>query len=46
MESFCSTIIERRTRIHTDWAYDEMIKLQAFYPINAIPMTLEDFNRV
>lgn len=39
-------MIKRRTRLHTDWALEEMSKLQQFYKIRTIPMTLKDFNRV
>ena len=46
MTAFCSIMIKRRTRIHTDWALEEMSKLQQFYKIRTIPMTLKDFNRV
>jgi len=46
MHYFCREMIKKRTRIHTDWAFDEMINLQQYYPIRPIAMTLEDFNRV
>ena len=46
MDTFCRTMIEQRARVHSDWAYEEQVKLQKKYPINVMPMTLEDFNRV
>ena len=46
MNEFCQSMIKVRSRNHRDWAVDEMIKLQSYYKIDSIPMTLADFNKV
>ena len=45
-KDFREFLIKKRSRIHKDWAFAEMIKLQEYYPINPTSYTLEDFNRV